>query len=281
MQMSETFERSCAHWSEARRDEMEAFYALATADYRVLAEAMDWRGWLAGRQRDVGDRPLRLLDVACGSGKFPLALAAHAGVSAAELQPIAYSLLDPSAFSISEARAALPEPFRADAEYEVPLQELVCARGAFDIAWATHALYAIPPADLPLATERFLHALGDSGVGLIAHSTAEGHYIRFHRAFLEAFGGDPGQLYSSAEQIRTALEAHGAGVELRELAYENGVADSARDDLEGFLQRCAFDDRFSLADMLATEPLASYLAPCRNDGQWRFPQRVALMVVTP
>lgn len=279
--MSETFKRSCQHWSEAKRGEMEAFYALATADYRVLAEAMDWRGWLEARQATVGDRPLRLLDVACGSGKFPVALATHAGVAEAAIRPIAYSLLDPSAFSIAEARSSLPWPFWAADEYEVALQDLDCPRGAFDIAWATHALYAIPPGELDQAAGRFLHALGDTGVGVIAHSAASGHYVRFHQHFLEAFGGDPGQLYSSAEQVKAALEAHGASVEVHEIAYENGVPDSAREQVAGFLQRCAFDDRFSLEKMLTTEPVAGYLAPCLRDGQWRFPQCAHLMIVTP
>ncbi|MDZ7712876.1 MAG: methyltransferase domain-containing protein [Rhodovibrio sp.] len=279
--MTDTFERSCAHWSEAKRGEMEAFYALATADYRVLAEAMDWRGWLEDRQAAAGDRPLRLLDVACGSGKFPVALATHAGVDAAAIQPVAYALLDPSAFSIAEARANLPHPFHPAEEYEVALQGLDCARGAFDVAWATHALYAIPPGELAAAAARFLHALGDQGVGVIAHSAADGHYIRFHQQFLSAFDGDPGQLYSSAEQVRAALEAHGASVEVREIAYENGVPESARAEVEGFLQRCAFDDRFTLAEMRATEPLAQYLATCLRDGHWRFPQRVHLMFVSP
>ena len=40
---ADTFERSCAHWSEAGRAEMEAFYALATEDYRQLARAVSWR----------------------------------------------------------------------------------------------------------------------------------------------------------------------------------------------------------------------------------------------
>jgi SAM-dependent methyltransferase len=279
--MSETFERSCQHWSEAKRGEMEAFYALATADYRVLAEAMDWRGWLEARQAAAGERPLRLLDVACGSGKFPMALANHAGVAEAGIRPVAYSLLDPSAFSIAEARANLPHPFQPAGEYEVALQDLECPRGAFDIAWATHALYAIPPGELAAAAGRFLHALGEKGVGVIAHSAAEGHYIRFHQQFLAAFGGDPAQLYSSAEQVRAALEAHGASVEVREIAYENGVPETARAEVEGFLQRCAFDDRFTLAEMRSTEPLAPYLASCLRDGHWRFPQRVHLMFVTP
>ena len=49
--MSDTFERSCEHWSEAGRAEMEAFYALATVDYRHLAEALDWKAWLQNWKR--------------------------------------------------------------------------------------------------------------------------------------------------------------------------------------------------------------------------------------
>lgn len=279
--MKDTFERSCEHWSEAKRSEMDAFYALATTDYRILAEAMDWRGWLESRQQIAGDRSLKLLDVACGSGKFPVALAAYAGIKAARIKPVAYSLLDPSPFSIAEAKAALPELFQADSEYEIPLQKLDCPVGAFDIAWATHALYAVSPAELPVAMRRFLHAIGNTGVGVIAHASEQGHYIRFHREFLSSFGEDLQQLYSSAEQVRAALEAEGAAVETRHLAYTNGAPDSDRAAVEGFLQRCAFDDRFSLEEMLARQPLAAYLQGCLQQGHWRFPQRVDLMIVTP
>jgi len=278
--MTKIFERSCDHWSEAKRTEMEAFYTLATADYRILAEAMNWGRWLEARQKLVGDRPLRLLDVACGSGKFPAALASHANIDDAAIETVEYSLLDPSAFSIAEARSALPEKFAADREYEIPLQELDCDVGAFDIAWATHALYAVPPAELPLAMERFFHAIGDHGIGVIAHASELGHYIRFHREFLLSFDDDTEQLYSSAEQLRSALETHGASIETRRLTYTNGAPETDRAAIEGFLQRCAFDDRFSLDQMRATQPLGAYLESCLEEGQWRFPQVVDLMIVT-
>ena len=37
-QAESTFARSCRHWSAASRAEMEAFYKLASLDYRLLAE---------------------------------------------------------------------------------------------------------------------------------------------------------------------------------------------------------------------------------------------------
>ncbi|MEM6731802.1 MAG: hypothetical protein AAF658_09610, partial [Myxococcota bacterium] len=138
--MSDTYARSLEHWSETGRQEMEGFYALASVDYRHLAEANDWRGWFEAEQSRVGDRALRLLDVACGSGKFPVALERHAGVAQANIQPVDYALLDPAAFSIAETRRVLPKPFVSGAEHEVPLQALQIPDPKFDIVWATHAL---------------------------------------------------------------------------------------------------------------------------------------------
>ena len=65
--MTDTFLRSCEHWSEASRKEMEAFYTLASIDYKYLAETFDWKKWLEKHQTKVGKRSLKILDVACGS----------------------------------------------------------------------------------------------------------------------------------------------------------------------------------------------------------------------
>ena len=69
MPAADTAARSLAHWSEEGRAGMEAFYVLARKDYRVLAEALDWGRLLRAHARPDGS--LRLLDVACGSGRPP------------------------------------------------------------------------------------------------------------------------------------------------------------------------------------------------------------------
>ncbi len=273
--MTDTSDRSLEHWSEAKRSEMDAFYALATADYRHLAEARNWRAWLEARQAAVGGRPLRLLDVACGSGKFPTALRAHAGVAEAAIRPIAYSLLDPSAFSLAEARAALGPPFEAAEDILSTLEDYTPTE-PFDVVWATHALYAVPAADLDAAMGRFGTATG--GVGFIAHAAADSHYIRFYTAFLAAFHGGRGEPYRTAEEIVDALRRAGAQVETQHISYTQSATDPAI--VEGYLQRCAFDDTVSLDSMRRTEPLAGYLAGCRTGDAWTFDQTVALIAVT-
>jgi SAM-dependent methyltransferase len=253
--------RSLEHWSEAGRAEMEAFYALATEDYRQLARARDW----ASDLRDhAGDGRVRLLDVACGSGKFPAALLA-AGLPATPVVEV--DLLDPSAFSIAEARGVLAPPFVPAGEHEVVLQDFDHP-GAYDVAWATHALYALPPGELGAGAARMVAALRPGGFGAVAQASSRSHYLAFYEAYRPAFAPDVAP-YTDAEGVADALRAAGADIEVQVLSYRTGSADRAV--VEGFLQRCAFDDTVSLERMESTEPLAAYLAGCRApDGSYEF-----------
>ena len=271
--------RSSVHWSEAYRDGMEAFYTLATDDYRHLAEARDWAEWLAQSQTAAGGRSLRLLDVACGSGKFPNALVRHAAIRDAGLQPILTDLLDPSAFSIAEARAALPQPFVPAREHEVTLQGFEPPPEGYDIVWATHALYVVPLEDLQAAATKFCAAIGRNGRGVIAHSAAAGHYIEFQRRYLAAFGQDSAVPYVAAEALADCLRASGAQVDVSELRYDSVARPEHTDAVEGYLQRCVFDDSVSLEAMQSQAPTAEWLAQCQTSDGWYFPQVVHLIDV--
>lgn len=259
---------------------MDAFYHLATDDYRHLAQARDWAGFFAAAQTKAGDRSLRLLDVACGSGKFPNALVKYAGLAQTLIAPVQTALLDPSAFSIAEARAALTAPFRPAAEFQTTLQDFDVPDGRYDIVWATHALYAIPEADLETAIARFRASIAPGGVGIIAHSAAAGHYVSFHERYLRAFDVPGVAPYISAETIVKVLRDAGAEVAVDAVVYDSVAGVDAEAAVEGYLRRCVFDDTATLADMRATEPLATYLARCRTETEWRFGQSVWLMTIS-
>ena len=269
--MSDTAERSLAHWSEAGRAEMDAFYRVARQDYRLLAEARDWRALLAGRHT--------LQDVAAGSGKCPEALDRYA-----HLPPrpeIDYALLDPSPFSIAEARGALEPPFRAGAEYECTLQDLDPAAGPFDVVWAIHALYALPAGELDAGLARFLGALAPDGLGAIANAAHDAHYLRFYRDFLSDFRDGEGTPFTASEQILAALRRLGASVEVQRLDYVAEIALDDRATIEGYLQRCVFDDTVSLTEMEASERVGRYLAEHRDEEArlLRLPQHVDLILI--
>lgn len=262
---TDTAARSLEHWSEQGRAEMEAFYALATEDYHQLALAADWPELLRGRRS--------LLDVACGSGKFPTALRTYSDLPAEPA--IDYDLLDPSAFSVAEAKTQLAAPFVAGRELVITLQDLP-ADLTYDVVWATHALYALPPAELGVAAERFVAAIAPGGLGFVAQASSTSHYLAFYDAYRagipEAAGVAP---FTTAEQVRDALV--GAGADVREERRRYTTSTSDRAVAEGFLQRCAFDDTVTLAQMEAAPVLGQYLAECETDGTWTFEHEVVLL----
>jgi SAM-dependent methyltransferase len=277
----DTAARSLAHWSEDGRAEMDAFYALARRDYERLARGfVDHSAWL---RRVAGGRSrITLLDVACGSGKFPDALLRHGGVGdLGDELSITYDLLDPSAFSLAEAARVLRPPFAEGARHETLVEDLDPAAGPFDVVWATHALYALTPDAVHRAAGRMLTALAPGGALLIAQGSREGHYLRVYRHFLDDLREGQGTMYAAAEDLADALRAHGAAPRTVRLAYDHTIALTDAATVEGYLQRCVFDDSVSLTQMLEAPRLGRYLRGCRDEpsGVWRFHQEVDVLLI--
>jgi SAM-dependent methyltransferase len=279
----DTAARSLAHWSEEGRAEMDAFYTLARRDYERLARGfIDHSAWL--RHVADGRRHITLLDVACGSGKFPEALQEFGGVGslAGELR-IDYDLLDPSPFSLSEAARVLRPPFVEAARHETVVEKLDDAVGPFDVVWATHALYALTPDAVRAAAARMLGALTPGGALLIGQGSRDGHYLRFYRDFLDDLRDGQGTLYAASEDLADALRACGANPRAVRLSYDHTAPLENTVTVEGYLQRCVFDDSVSLREMMAAPHVGPYLRGCRDErgGVWRFHHEVDVLLVGP
>ncbi|ODU07160.1 MAG: hypothetical protein ABS81_02335 [Pseudonocardia sp. SCN 72-86] len=109
--------------------------------------------------------------------------------------------------------------------------------------------------------------------GAVARASSRSHCLAFFEAYRPAFA--PGIApFTDAEGAAAALREAGADVEV--LTYR--TTRTGRAVVEGFLQRCAFDDTTSLEQMETVEPLASYLRDCRGaDGAWTFSHEVHRM----
>ncbi|MFC5062493.1 class I SAM-dependent methyltransferase [Actinomycetospora atypica] len=267
-QQVSTEQRSLVHWAEDGRAEMESFYALATEDYRQMVAARDWAADLRGH---ATDGRARVLDVACGSGKFPAELMRRGLAEAVGDTRVEIDLLDPSAFSIAEARSVLGPPFTVHAEHEVRIQDLASDVGGFDVAWATHALYAVPPSEIGAGIARMVAAQRPGAFGAIVHATSASHYLRFAEAFRTTFGAD-GAPFTTAAQVRHALTDAGVMPEVTTLRYDVGHPDRAV--VEGFLQRCVFDDSVPLERMEDEGAVGAYLSGCTGEDGYRFSQVV-------
>jgi hypothetical protein len=194
---------------------------------------------------------------------------------------IDYDLLDPSPFSLSEAARTLRPPFVEAARHQTLVEELDDAVGPFDVVWATHALYALTPDAVRAAATRMLTALAPGGALLIGQGSLDGHYLRFYRHFLDDLRDGQGTLYAASEDLAEALRACGADPHAVRLSYDHTAPLEDVVTVEGYLQRCAFDDSVSLREMMTTPNLGAYLRDCRDEAEdlWRFHHEVDVLLL--
>jgi SAM-dependent methyltransferase len=276
----DTFTRSCRHWSEDGRAGMEAFYQLATVDYRLLAEQLHWGQLLNTVQQTFGST-IRLLDVACGSGQFPAALLKHGQLDACKDLVVDYALLDPAQFSIDTARSKLAPPFVPNAEFQCTIQEFDPPASKYAISWATHALYCVPPTEIGAGLDQMLASVDTGGLGFIAHASKQSHYVHFHDLYLQELRSKPADPYTSGENILDVLKTKVDPAKLHYWAieYEGKIELEEQQTAERYLQRCLFDDTVTLDEMLQDQHVGKYLRGCMDtaEGIWRFPQKVWLI----
>jgi SAM-dependent methyltransferase len=278
---ADTFDRSCAHWSDDGREGMDAFYTYATIDYAYLARLIDWPALLASLSKETG--VLELADLACGSGKFPASLLESTSMSelidgGRRSNQVQYDLLDPSAFAIKEAAAVLKPPFVERNHYCCRLQDWQPESDSYDLAWATHALYCVPAEEMNECISIVRKAMRRDGIGVVAQSNRSGHYISFYDHFLESIHDGNGTRFSAAEDVEKSVAEAGFERQTRTLNYETAIDENDRQALESYLQRCAFDDSISLDEMLSSGSLGHYLASSKKEGAYRFQQSVDVLV---
>ena len=116
--------------------------------------------------------------------------------------------------------------------------------------------------------------------GFIAHASEKSHYLNFYKHYLNGFKSGSGEPYSSAEQILQILKEIGVPHRVERVSYENGVSEKAYLQVEGYLQRCIFDDTVNLETMLRNSTTGPYLKSCIEDGKWTFKQQVMLIFLS-
>lgn len=109
----------------------DAWFRIAAKDYLELIHEFDFHGFFSSLRK-----PIELLDVGCGTGKFPELLRE-------QLPPtmqIIYDYLDPSAYSLSEMKKVLASPYQPRHAINATLEASQDAPpNGYDIIWSVHS----------------------------------------------------------------------------------------------------------------------------------------------
>ncbi|MEO1430682.1 MAG: class I SAM-dependent methyltransferase [Cyanobacteria bacterium J06633_8] len=109
-------------------------------DYWQLAGGFDWESTFFSKYQQAKASSLRLLDVACGTGRWLQAFNHYIQLDEG-IKEITYDFLDPSASSISQASEKIHPPFKRGTQHVNTIQGAKLESNSYDLLWSMHGFY--------------------------------------------------------------------------------------------------------------------------------------------
>ncbi|MGB0911308.1 MAG: class I SAM-dependent methyltransferase [Nitrospirales bacterium] len=252
--------------------EKDLWFRVATQDYTQLMQAIDFSALLSHF-----DSPIELLDVGCGTGKFPLMLAPHIS---AKVQ-IPYDYLDPSQHSLNELRKALSFPFIPRTAFQTTLESLkrsACPPQGYQVIWCLQSLYCLQREALHDVMEKLYSLLNPStGIGLIYLASSASFYHRVYNLYNQEIHPNVRQPYVTAEEVAHSLETLHIPIQVKKLHFPHTISMTEEAVLKNYLNQCVFDAKaweHSQRNLVVNQ----FLKEFRAGNGYQFPQQVWLIM---
>ena len=268
-----TFDRSLQHYQEGMLDS-DAWFRIVERDYIHLVQTFHWARLFA-----MFPSPLRLLDIGCGTGKFPYILRPHLPSSL----DIQYDALDPSAYCLTTLKASLLPPYTSGRQFQTSLEDFKPASTShpYHIIWAIQSLYCLSRQALPRALKtihQLLHpTMGLSIILLAKHDSFFHHLYHLYNAVMHQ--GKP-EDFLTAESITQCLTELGLPYRVREFDCLHTIPQQDTPLLTNYLQQCVMEKRL-LQEWEHSPALRAFLDSFLQDQTYQFPNPVQLILSTP
>lgn len=260
-------------------------------DYWQLAENFDWSGLFSSQYHRGNSQSLKLLDIACGTGRWLQAF--HHYIKLDEgIKNIWYDFLDPCASSISQASQKIHPPFQRGTQYINKIQEAKLENNSYDLLWSMHGFYIIHRQDLAPVLKKCVNLLNDTGVGFIALATRKSFYVDFYEQYLQIFNEKKGERFTSAEDILENLSACGIQHQVHKIFYEEAIKAGDRAGLEHYIKNeatinCFNKDKeteqlsaskqMTLEELLSHSEMEKFLKSFLRNSVYYFPEEIWLI----
>lgn len=186
-------------------------------DYHQLAGAFAWPERLTSLPTSA-DGHAHVLDVGCGTGRWLRVLhATFPELATGAARHVRYSMLDPVQPAIDTVAEVASTMFTVDRSWNAYVQNAPLPSAHFGLMWAMHSLYGVPVHDLPDALKHMTSALHPQGTAIIALPDHQSFYIQAAEQLLGH------TVFTSADDVRAALDALGLRYQVRHVRYEECI----------------------------------------------------------
>jgi SAM-dependent methyltransferase len=266
-------------------------------DYRQLAQRFDWQkvfSSLYNGHLQKTPTTIRLLDVACGTGRWIQAFLYYVESQISQLGKgeMVYDLLDNSESALLQAVEKIRSPLKLGTQYISPIQNIRLENDFYNVIWSMHGFYAIPHSDLSSVIEKLLASLNETGCAFIAQATRRSFYISFYDKYLDLFHEGEGEGFVSAEDITNAIEKLGIEYQVHVISYYEKIQKDDFSAVAHYILEEATINSFSeenssetasapintdLKNLFSHQEMENYLKSLIKDSTYYFPEEIWLI----
>lgn len=264
-------ERAVAFYAEDVLD-LKRWFQVADTDYLTLLEVLNLETLFSTKFEH-----LRLLDVGCGTGRFPELVRTKLSATSPIIE---FDFLDPSAYCLQMMRESLMPPYKACLALNIGVESLTQwgedINFRYDIVWAIHSLYFFEEKKIPDVIQTLYGLLKpETGVGFIYIAARDSFYMKIFDAYNNVF---PTKVtpYLTAEQFASVFDKESLSYCEKRLHFYHEINKKDSHLMEKYLHKCVLDESQPL-ETWRQQPALHDLIDSYQEGEfYRFPQTLVL-----